>query len=220
MTGQNTQKQIIAMVVLMVLGVAGLGAYVAFDNGRRAEAQDKALIEDATRGAELFARNCRVCHGNDGLGSTANPRLIGPALNKPSNTLAFRTSNIGALGEIQGRVHDTISCGRNGTPMPPWAVAQGGSLNDFKVSTLVTLITTNAGNIWEYALEEAIHEDEVAIEGLEVALADAIASGASEESITGLEELLETAEARFAEGLPVNEPIVSLTKDSCGQRSS
>ena len=219
MTGQNTQKQIFAMIVLMFLGVAGLGAYVWFDDGRRVEAQDKALIEDAVRGADLFARNCRICHGNNGLGSTGNPQLIGPALNKPSNTLAFRSGNIGALGTIQGRLHDTVSCGRNGTPMPPWAVAQGGSLNDFKVSMLVTLITTNAGNTWEYALEEAIHEDEEAIGGLEFALADAHASDASEETIANLEELLETAESRFEQGLPVGTPLLSLTKDSCGQRS-
>ncbi len=219
MTGQNTQKQILAMIVLMFLGVAGLGAYVWFDDGRRVEATDKALIDDATRGAELFARNCRVCHGNDGLGSEGSPQLIGPALNKPSNTLAYRSGNIGAFGTIQSRIHDTVSCGRNGTPMPPWAVAQGGSLNEFKVSMLVTLITTNAGNTWEFALEEALHEDEVAIGGLEAAVAEAHASGASEEAIANLEGLLETAESRFEQGLPVGTPVASLTVDSCGQWS-
>ena len=139
MTGQNTQKQIMVMVVLMFLGVVGLGAYVWFDDGRRVEAQDKLLIENAERGAEIFALNCRVCHGNAGLGNVGNPSLLGPALNKPANTLAFRSANIGGLGLIQSRFHDTVSCGRNGTPMPSWAISQGGSLSDFKIGTLVAL---------------------------------------------------------------------------------
>ena len=222
MTGQNTQKQIIAMVLLMFLGVVGLGAYIWFDDGRRVEAEDKVLVENAERGAELFVRNCRICHGNSGLGSTGDPSLIGPALNRPSNTIAFRSENIGALGTIQARIHDTISCGRNGTLMPSWAVDQGGSLNSFKISTLVSLITTNAGNTWELALEAAIHEDEEAIEGLEGALAEAIETGASFEAIEDLEMQIEEAEERFEQGLPVGKPILSadsLTRNSCGQRS-
>ena len=222
MTGQNTQKQIIAMVLLMFLGVVGLGAYIWFDDGRRVEAEDKVLIENAERGAEIFARNCRICHGNAGLGNTGHPSLIGPALNKPSNTLAFRSENIGALGAIQARIHDTVSCGRNGTPMPPWAVNQGGSLNDFKISTLVGLITTNAGDTWEFALEEAIHEDEEAIEGLETALADSIAANANAQVIADLKAQIEEAEHRFEQGLPVGQPVLSadsLTANTCGQRS-
>jgi hypothetical protein len=106
--------------------------------------------------------------------------------------------------------------------MPPWSVSQGGSLNDFKISTLVGLITTNAGNAWEAALEEAIHEDEEAIEGLEFALADLIAAGADEEAIAELEAQIEEAEDRFAQGLPVAKPLLSadsLTANTCGQRS-
>ena len=217
MTGQNTQKQIMVMVVLMFLGVVGLGAYVWFDDGRRVEAQDKLLIENAERGAEIFALNCRVCHGNAGLGNVGNPSLLGPALNKPANTLAFRSANIGGLGLSQSRFHDTVSCGRNGTPMPSWAISQGGSLSDFKIGTLVALITTNAGNAWESALEEAILEDEELLEGLHSALQDAIASG-DEKDVAQLEDDIETQEARFAEGLPINTPTPSLTESSCGQR--
>ena len=61
MSSQNTHKQIIAMTILMFLGVASLGAYVWFDDGRRAEAEDQHLIEAAERGARIFANNCRVC---------------------------------------------------------------------------------------------------------------------------------------------------------------
>ena len=41
MSGQNTEKQILAMVILLVLSVASLGAYTWFDNGRRTEARSE-----------------------------------------------------------------------------------------------------------------------------------------------------------------------------------
>ena len=163
MSSQNTHKQIIAMTILMFLGVASLGAYVWFDDGRRAEAEDQHLIEAAERGARIFANNCRVCHGNAGEG------LIGLALNTPANTLAFRSFNDPALDELQARYRGTIECGRNGTAMPPWAVAHGGSLNFFHIENLVTLITTNAGNAWEEAVHLAVEQDELTLAGLEEA---------------------------------------------------
>ena len=164
MSGQNTHKQIIAMVILMFLGVASLGAYVWFDDGRRAEAEDQHLLEATHRGAKLYANNCRVCHGNAGEG------LIGLALNTPANTLAFRSFNDAALAELQARYRGTIECGRNGTAMPPWAVAHGGSLNFFHIENLVTLITTNAGNGWEEAVHLAVEQDELTLAGLEDAV--------------------------------------------------
>ena len=163
MSSQNTHKQIIAMTILMFLGVASLGAYVWFDDGRRAEAEDQHLIEAAERGARIFANNCRVCHGNAGEG------LIGLALNTPANTLAFRSYNDPALDELQARYRGTIECGRNGTAMPPWAVAHGGSLNFFHIENLITLITTNAGNAWEGAVHLAVEQDELTLAGLEEA---------------------------------------------------
>ena len=176
MSGQNTHKQIAAMVILMFLGIASLGAYVWFDDGRRVEAEDEFLLEASERGARLFANNCRVCHGNAGEG------LIGPPLNTADNTLAFRSANSGALGEIQARYRATIECGRNGSAMPPWAVAEGGSLNFFHIDNLVNLITTNAGNGWEEAHELAVEQDELALEGLETALRD-VESRATAEGI-------------------------------------
>ena len=163
MSSQNTHKQIIAMTILMFLGVASLGAYVWFDDGRRAEAEDQHLIEAAERGARIFANNCRVCHGNAGEG------LIGLALNTPANTLAFRSFNDPALDALQARYRSTIECGRNGTAMPPWAVAHGGSLNFFHIENLITLITTNAGNAWEDAVHLAVEQDELTLAGLEEA---------------------------------------------------
>ena len=187
MSGQNTHKQIIAMVLLMFLGVASLGAYIWFDDGRRAEAEDQQFIESSERGARLFANNCRVCHGNAGQG------LIGLPLNTPANTLAFRSDNAGALGELQGRVRATIECGRNGSAMPPWAVAHGGSLNFFHIDSLVSLITTNSGNAWEEALAIAIEEDEITLGGIESALTDAEAGATAEAIAAAVNAALDTA---------------------------
>lgn len=170
MSGQNTEKQILAMVLLLVLAVASLGAYTWFDNGRRTEARSEILTKDAERAAFTFSRNCRECHGNDGRGSESDASLVGPALNTPNNTYAFLTDNQGQLEALQNTFRYTITCGRNGTPMPPWSLDQGGSLDGFKIDNLVTLITTNAGNAWEKAVEHAIHEDEVSIENLHIAL--------------------------------------------------
>ena len=61
MSGQNTEKQILAMVLLLVLSVASLGAYTWFDNGRRTEARSEILTKDAERAAWTFANNCREC---------------------------------------------------------------------------------------------------------------------------------------------------------------
>ena len=173
MSGQNTEKQILAMVILLVISVASLGAYVWFDNGRRTEATSEVFERDSERGAHLFATNCRVCHGNDGAGRESNSSLVGVALNKPSNTFAWRTENAGQLAILQNRYRFTIACGRNGTPMPPWSLDQGGSLNTFKIENLVTMITTNAGDAWHLANEVAIEEDETAIGNLEIALGSA-----------------------------------------------
>ncbi len=173
MSGQNTEKQILAMVILLVLSVASLGAYTWFDNGRRTEARSEILTRDAERAAFIFSRNCRECHGNDGRGTASNSSLVGVALNDPNNTYAFLTDNQGQLEALQNDFRYTISCGRNGTPMPPWSLDQGGSLDSFKIDNLVTLITTNAGNAWEKAVEHAVHEDELSIENLKTALAAA-----------------------------------------------
>ncbi len=205
MSSQNTHKQIIAMTILMFLGVASLGAYVWFDDGRRAEAEDQHLIEAAERGARIFANNCRVCHGNAGEG------LIGLALNTPANTLAFRSFNDPALDELQARYRGTIECGRNGTAMPPWAVAHGGSLNFFHIENLVTLITTNAGNAWEEAVHLAVEQDELSLAGLEEAADLAVTGTRASFVATAVNAAIDAAGGDLAVALET--AILELTRD-------
>ncbi|PZC41942.1 MAG: Cytochrome c, mono- and diheme variants [Chloroflexi bacterium] len=204
MSGQNTHKQITAMVLLMFLGVASLGAYVWFDDGRRSEAEDQHLIESAERGARLFANNCSVCHGNAGEG------LIGPALNTPANTLAFRSANAGALGEIEARFRATIECGRNGTAMPPWAVEHGGSLNFFHIENLVTLVTTNSGNAWEEALALAIEHDEASLQSLESVYATAKAGATAQGIANAVNAAIDAADGDV--DLALRESLLALTR--------
>ena len=211
MLSQNTQKQILAMTVLMLLGVISFGVYTWFDNGRRVEADERLLTDQVEQGAHIFASNCRVCHGNQGEGG------LGPTLNKPDNTLAFRTSSSGPLAILENRYTFTIACGRNGTAMPPWGLTQGGSLNDFKIATLVTLITTNAGNAWELVAEIAREQDGAVISTLRQGLKDAEITGTPEQLETATQRL-EDAEDRFERGLPVAAPRPSITENTCGQR--
>ena len=205
MSRQNTHKQIIAMTILMFLGVASLGAYVWFDDGRRAEAEDQHLIEAAERGARIFANNCRVCHGNAGEG------LIGLALNTPANTLAFRSYNDPALDALQARYRSTIECGRNGTAMPPWAVAHGGSLNFFHIENLITLITTNAGNAWEDAVHLAVEQDELTLAGLEEAADLAVTDTRASFVATAVNAAIDAAGGDLAVALET--AILELTRD-------
>ena len=215
----NTQKQITAMVTLMFLGILSLGAYVWFESGTRAEAKDQQAIESSVRGAHLFANNCRTCHGNAGVGSVGNPALIGVPLNKPDNTRAFRDGDANALAVIQARIRDTITCGRNGTAMPPWSIDQGGSLAASKIENLAKLITTNAGNAWAIAEELAIEQDIASLANLRRALADAQAEG-DQTAIDVAQKRVDDAQARFDQGLPILPPAVSVTANTCGQRSA
>ncbi len=215
----NTNKQVIAMIILMFMGIAALGANAWFESGHRPEATADQQIRRAEQASAIFARNCRVCHGNQGLGSTGSASLIGPALNRPENTLAYRTNNVGQFQELQTRFHLTIACGRNGTPMPPWRLDQGGALDDYKIGLLVDLITTNAGNAWETALEHAVEQDTQTLDTLANTLREAEAGG-NADAVSTARTNLESAQSRFDQGLPIAQPSPSLTQNSCGQRSA
>src|ERR1700681_2641420 len=146
----NNQKQITLMVVLVFLLLGGCGVYTVYDQNRENDAaayQQEVLAE---RGARIFARFCRQCHGNAGEGR------IGPALNRPE------LQDPATRAETTLWVTDTITCGRIGKIMPPWAIAEGGSLTNQQIKYLVTLITTNAGGGWDRAGEFSAIENQAA----------------------------------------------------------
>jgi plastocyanin/mono/diheme cytochrome c family protein len=184
----NTQKQITLMVALVFVLIGGCAAYTVYDQPREERslaAQQSVLAE---RGARLFARYCRQCHGNAGEGR------IGPALTRPE--LQDPTK----LAETKLWVTDTITCGRIGKIMPPWAIREGGALNDEQIRDLVTLITTNAGDGWQKAGDLSAEENKVAaVPSVEDVLKAAAITGSGATRVCGqLAPATPTAEAAAA----------------------
>jgi plastocyanin/mono/diheme cytochrome c family protein len=168
----NTAKQVNVMIGLLFVGLIGTFLYFVWENGIdifgaeidsrqdvAAERQEKTNVE---RGAHLFSLNCRSCHGLKGEGVIERGGLPGAPLNVESNRPPEITG--GTLAQRQRRLNDTITCGRNGTVMPPWHTDQGGPLNFFQIEQLVLLITSEfALEGWEFALEESNHADLFAV---------------------------------------------------------
>jgi mono/diheme cytochrome c family protein/plastocyanin len=164
----NTSKQVNAMIGLMFVFLMGTLLYFLWDSVRAEDAQEKQAVRMAEFGGELYALNCRSCHGLNGGGTLENASLPGAPMNIEGN----RPDAPGSLLSLQNRFRDTIRCGRVGTLMPAWAEEQGGALNDFQIDQLVALITgampgldapDNPNGVsekgWERAREEADHAD-------------------------------------------------------------
>src|SRR5688572_23115898 len=80
----NTRKQVLIMSALLMLMLITVGIYGAWYPHRETDAA--AHFEEATaeRGSILFARNCRLCHGDVGEGGSLSARLAAaPALDRP-----------------------------------------------------------------------------------------------------------------------------------------
>ncbi len=146
----NTGKQIYLMVVLVFLLLAGCGAYALWEPTRQEHAAQWTLDLTAARGAEIFAQNCRNCHGDGGEGR------IGPQL----NTAKLRPTDPTDLGLMQQFITNTVSCGRIGAIMPPWLIQNGGSLDEEQIREVMTLVTTNAGNAWANAKQQSLRLNE------------------------------------------------------------
>jgi plastocyanin len=172
----NTGKQINAMVVLLLLLLLGVGAYTLWDPFR-AEAETErtreAIMERATT---LYILNCQSCHGKAGEGR------IGPALSPEGREAAQLPSfaDPAKLKENQALVRNTLVCGRIGKIMPPWALDQGGSLNDEQIRQLVFLMTDPTENAWKHLAEEAEAEAEAhPLQPVEEITANASVTGAA-----------------------------------------
>jgi len=158
----NTNKQVNTIIGLLLVGAIATLLYFVWDNVRDTAATERQLTENAERGGALFSLNCRSCHGLNGLGSLESSELPGLPLNTDANREADAAR--------QAYIRATIKCGRVGTVMPPWAIENGGPLNDFQIDQLLALITGTMTGFdqapeasvagWEHAIEEANHADE------------------------------------------------------------
>ena len=83
---------------------------------------------DPARGAQLYAVNCALCHGNTGEGR------IGANLAKPWPSV-----------RPDLRVRSVIENGVEGSHMPPWSQAQGGPLTEQDIDDIAAYILTWSG---------------------------------------------------------------------------
>jgi mono/diheme cytochrome c family protein len=111
-------------LLALALALTGLLIYAIQEPQRIVQAQAAQLQRDLDEAMTLYAQNCTVCHGVAGEGIGATPALDNPAL---------RSSDAMALTKI-------ISRGLYGTTMPAWHVDDGGTLSDYQIATLVSLI--------------------------------------------------------------------------------
>ena len=111
-------------LLALALALTGLLIYAIQEPQRIVQAQEAQLQRDLDDAMTLYAQNCSVCHGVAGEGIGATPALDNPAL---------RSSEAVALTKI-------ISRGLYGTTMPAWHVEDGGTLSDYQIATLVSLI--------------------------------------------------------------------------------
>ncbi len=96
--------------------VVGLAIFGVFEVAR-------AQGGDAARGAQLYAQNCAVCHGDQAQGR------VGARLAKDFPGI-----------QVNAFLKESISTGVSGSVMPAWATENGGPLTNQQIDDLVAFI--------------------------------------------------------------------------------
>src|SRR5947209_1716474 len=79
----NTRKQVLLMSGLLLVVLMVLGVYAAWYPYRSTDAAVEFEDSTAERGSIIFARNCRLCHGDVAEGGALGARLpAAPALHR------------------------------------------------------------------------------------------------------------------------------------------
>jgi len=122
----NTTRIIEYFVGILATALIGAGIllYSLQEPDRIVQAQQLQLETDLDEAMTMYAENCSVCHGLAGEGIGSTPGL---------NTDALRQTDFISLEKI-------ISRGLYDTAMPAWAIEDGGPLNEYQISSLVTLV--------------------------------------------------------------------------------
>src|SRR5207248_4315549 len=138
-------KQVNAMIGFLFLAFLVFGAYYAWEPRREAAESKTQLDTYAERGADLFVKNCRTCHGLEGLGTEEGG--VGPKLNNKAflilgkdNQYGLPPTPAGDVKSITQFLTDTISCGRVNTFMPTWSQQHGGPLQPLQIDYIVSMI--------------------------------------------------------------------------------
>ena len=128
------------MPAFNVLSDAQLTAIVKHLRGwsdKPAPAEDNSVIQgDAEKGKKLFARYCAQCHGDDGSGGKGTGVTFSRKRDLP--IIAPALNNAGFLASASDvMLRDTITYGREGTPMTSMLVA---GLSDTDIDDIVSYI--------------------------------------------------------------------------------
>src|SRR5262249_54285895 len=169
--GRKLERVLGIALLTTALIALTLFAYYVFEPNRSSSMEKQFHDSSVERGAILFANDqskvydptrsllCANCHGVKGEGGSTNytlksddPRCDPTAAvtaDTPSYCLPVQVTwqppPLGAdlLRVSKDEVHDIITYGRPGTPMPPWGVASGkGVLNEQGIQDLVNYIQT------------------------------------------------------------------------------
>jgi mono/diheme cytochrome c family protein len=167
--GRKLERVLAISLLTTALIALTLFAYYVFEPSRSESAEDQFLDDSVERGAILFANEqspeydstrsllCANCHGVEGEGGSTNftiksddPRCDPTAAvtaETPSYCLPVQVTwqapplDVAMLRYSREQVHDIITYGRPGTPMPPWGVASGkGALNEQGIDDLVNYV--------------------------------------------------------------------------------
>jgi mono/diheme cytochrome c family protein len=169
--GRKLERVLGIALLTTALIALTLFAYYVFEPNRSSSMEKQFHDSSVQRGAILFANDqskaydptrsllCANCHGVNGEGGSTNytlksddPRCDPSApvtADTPSYCLPVQVTwqapplNVELLRYSPDQVHDIITFGRPGTPMPPWGVASGkGVLNEQGIQDLVNYIQT------------------------------------------------------------------------------
>jgi mono/diheme cytochrome c family protein len=139
----NTDRQALVNAVI-ITGIALLiGIYTVAEPIRQDAAAERQLEDSVHRGQAAFAQYCVACHGIAGTGGPVPKDLSKgqPAAAPPlANRSDFRPASDIELAQRGEFLRKTISRGRPNTPMPAWAVEEGGALSSQDVDDLVNFI--------------------------------------------------------------------------------
>ena len=118
-----SKYNLISVLALLAL-VLILPFYMIKESVRLEEAQLALRERFIADGTVLYLENCADCHGIKGEGTGINPALNKIGMAKADPDLLTRT----------------IARATHGSPMAAWHISEGGTLDDYQIEKLVTLI--------------------------------------------------------------------------------
>ena len=125
MRPQENYTPFIAVAFGLTLAIlASFQLYIAREPTRIAADEQRDTLIAISKGRELYAQNCALCHGENGEG------VDGP----PLNDKTFLNDT------LDNTIFSVISSGVPGSEMPAWSQAHGGPFTDQQIRELVAFI--------------------------------------------------------------------------------